>query len=115
MLERAGAGLLDLLRQGSVWIVGYAARILSGQRSEFGLQVQRRARDAQLGAGGDAGAYARLVIVLGLAGGIESAKAGAQRVADVLRRALLLPRRAVEERGTQRLSRRYSRARSSRP
>ena len=53
------------------------------------------------GAGLNASAYARLVIVLRLAGGIESTKTRAQRDAHVVRCALLLPGSAVEERCTQ--------------
>src|SRR5579862_8058503 len=101
VLERKCTRLLDLLRQRRGRIVRDAARILTGQRRELGLQVQRGTREAELRTGRDASANSALVIVLRLAGGIEAAKTGPERSADVVRRALLLPGRAVDQRRRQ--------------
>jgi hypothetical protein len=89
--------LRNLLGGASGRIVG-KPMVLPIAIGELGLEKKFVAADAAPGDGlGESIAHGRFEIVLALVGGVERAKAGAQRKRDQLRGAVFLPGSAVNE------------------
>ena len=77
MVERAGHGLCDLLREARVGIVGQAM-VLPGPISEFGLQKKIGAGDYAFAIGcGESFTDSRFEVMAALVGGVDGSKAGA--------------------------------------
>src|ERR1700685_2620015 len=97
VFEGCGDGLCHLVRKWRLWIVRYPAGILAGQRGEFGLQVEVGAGETFSSAGGNAGTYTRLIVMLGLTGGVNAAKSVLYGKIHQLLGGGLLPGGAVDD------------------
>jgi hypothetical protein len=97
VFERAGERLRNLLPGASSRIVG-KAMILTVAVGELGLKKNFVAADAApADSFGERIAHSSSEIMFALVGGVERAKAGAQRKRDQLRGAVFLPGSAVNE------------------
>ena len=89
-------GLRHLTGQRHRRIIGYTLRILTGQRRKFGLHVEIGAVDRSRP---QSRPHPGFVVMLGLTGGIDAAKAQSQGLTDQIRSPLLLPGGAIDDPG----------------
>src|ERR1700690_33063 len=97
--QRGRNRLADLVRLRRSSVVGNSVRVLAGYGREFRLQVDIGALQALPESGGDTRPDPGLVVVFGLTGRVDAAKAAANGEAYELRRGRFLPGGAVNDSG----------------